>query len=151
MGFFQARILAWAAISFLRGSSWPRDQTPSPALQTDSLWYEPPGKTLVIIILCNSLPQRTLPLYLTYLCSVHRQIIWPCPSVNSYNKQKSLTHLFQRLTILGAVSGGWRPFPFSSTLSLPPFHLLPHCLSLSILPFDLSSSLLLSLSLSLNL
>ena len=26
-GSFQARILEWVAISFLRGSSWPRDQT----------------------------------------------------------------------------------------------------------------------------
>ena len=26
-GIFQARILEWAAISFSRGSSWPRDQT----------------------------------------------------------------------------------------------------------------------------
>ena len=27
LGIFQARILEWAAISFSRGSSWPRDQT----------------------------------------------------------------------------------------------------------------------------
>ena len=27
MGFFQARILEWVAISFSRGSSWPRDRT----------------------------------------------------------------------------------------------------------------------------
>ena len=26
-GIFQARVLEWAAISFSRGSSWPRDQT----------------------------------------------------------------------------------------------------------------------------
>ena len=26
-GIFQARILEWVAISFSRGSSWPRDQT----------------------------------------------------------------------------------------------------------------------------
>ena len=32
------------AISFSRGSSQPRDQTWSPALQTDSLLSEPPGK-----------------------------------------------------------------------------------------------------------
>ena len=39
-GTFQARILEWFAISSFRGSSWPRNQTPSPAspaLQTDSL------------------------------------------------------------------------------------------------------------------
>ena len=27
MGFFQARVLEWIAISFSRGSSWPRNQT----------------------------------------------------------------------------------------------------------------------------
>ena len=27
MGFFQARVLKWVAISFSRGSSWPRDRT----------------------------------------------------------------------------------------------------------------------------
>ena len=26
-GIFQARVLEWVAISFSRGSSWPRDQT----------------------------------------------------------------------------------------------------------------------------
>ena len=36
-GISQARILEWVAISFSRGSSQPRDQTTSPALQTDSI------------------------------------------------------------------------------------------------------------------
>ena len=40
-GILQARILEWAASS--RGSSQPRDQTGSPALQADSL-AESPGK-----------------------------------------------------------------------------------------------------------
>ena len=43
-GIFQARVLEWVAISFSRGSSWPRDQTGSPALQADALPSEPPGK-----------------------------------------------------------------------------------------------------------
>ena len=43
-GIFQARILEWAAISFSRGFSQPRDRTWSPALQTDALASEPPGK-----------------------------------------------------------------------------------------------------------
>ena len=38
-GISQARILEWVAISFFRGSSLSRDQTPeSPALHVDSLW-----------------------------------------------------------------------------------------------------------------
>ena len=40
----QARVLEWVAISFSRGSFWPRDWTWSPALQADSLPFEPPGK-----------------------------------------------------------------------------------------------------------
>ena len=38
-GIFQAWVLEWVAISFSRGSSWPR----SPALQADALPSEPPG------------------------------------------------------------------------------------------------------------
>ena len=36
-GILQARILKWVAFPFSRGSSQPRDQTQSPALQADSL------------------------------------------------------------------------------------------------------------------
>ena len=41
-GILQVRILKWVAISFSRGSSWPRDQPRSPALQADALTSEPP-------------------------------------------------------------------------------------------------------------
>ena len=48
-GIFQARMLEWVAISFSRGSSWPRDQKPtysmSHALLVDSLLTKPLGKT----------------------------------------------------------------------------------------------------------
>ena len=40
---FQARILEWVAISFSMGSSQPRDQTQSPALEVDVLTSEPPN------------------------------------------------------------------------------------------------------------
>ena len=43
-GILQERILEWLAIPFSRGSSQPRDQTWSPALQADSLPSEHPGK-----------------------------------------------------------------------------------------------------------
>ena len=46
----QARILEWVAISFSRGSSQPRDQTWSPALQVDSLLFEPPGSQALITV-----------------------------------------------------------------------------------------------------
>ena len=44
-GILQARILERVAISFSRGSSDPGTESGSPALQADSLWSEPPGKT----------------------------------------------------------------------------------------------------------
>ena len=43
MGFPQPRILEWAAISFSRGSSQPRDQITSPALADGFFTAEPPG------------------------------------------------------------------------------------------------------------
>ena len=45
-GILQARVLEWVAISFSRGSSQPRDQTGSSALQADSLPTELLGKPL---------------------------------------------------------------------------------------------------------
>ena len=53
---FQARILEWVAISFSRGSSWPRDRTQSPALQTVSS-SEPPEKPSGFLVLYIS-PNR---------------------------------------------------------------------------------------------
>ena len=43
----EARILEWIAIPFSRGSSQPRDQIRSPALQGGSLPSEPPANFLV--------------------------------------------------------------------------------------------------------
>ena len=42
-GFLQARILEWVAMPSSRGSSQPRIEPRSPALQADSLKSEPPG------------------------------------------------------------------------------------------------------------
>ena len=49
-GILQARILEWVAIPFSKGSSWPRDQTRSLALQAGSLLSEPPGKPISFYI-----------------------------------------------------------------------------------------------------
>ena len=43
---FQARILEWEAFPFARGSSQPRIEVGSPALQADSLSAEVPGKPI---------------------------------------------------------------------------------------------------------
>ena len=44
-GILQARILEWVVVPFSRGSSQPRDQIGSPALQADSLLSDPPGRS----------------------------------------------------------------------------------------------------------
>ena len=44
-GILQARILEWIVIPFSRGSSRPRDQTLSSALQAHSLPSELPGRS----------------------------------------------------------------------------------------------------------
>ena len=44
MEIFQAKIFKWVAMLSSRGSSQPKDQTRSPALQVDSLPPEPLGK-----------------------------------------------------------------------------------------------------------
>ena len=43
-GIFQTRILEWVAISYSRGLPDPRIKSTSPALQVDSLPFEPSGK-----------------------------------------------------------------------------------------------------------
>ena len=43
-GILQARILVWVAMPSSMGSSWPRDQTMSPALAGGFFTTEPPGK-----------------------------------------------------------------------------------------------------------
>ena len=45
-GILQARILEWVVIPFSSGSSGPRNQTGSPALQVDSLPTELLGKPI---------------------------------------------------------------------------------------------------------
>ena len=59
-GILQARILEWVAISFSRGSSWPRNRTQVSHKQADALTSEPPGKPCVT--LCDTgLPWTLIP------------------------------------------------------------------------------------------
>ena len=50
-GILQARILEWVAISFSRGSSWPRVQTWVSHIAADALTSEPQGKPRLWTIL----------------------------------------------------------------------------------------------------
>ena len=47
-GILQARILGWVATPFSRGSPNPGIEPRSPAMQADSLLFEPPGKPIFI-------------------------------------------------------------------------------------------------------
>ena len=65
-GTVQARIQEWVAISFSRGSSWPRDPTQVSCMQADSLLSEPPGKpkevvSAIIGVVTNFTPEKNLP------------------------------------------------------------------------------------------
>ena len=56
-GISQARILEWVAISFSRGSSWPRDRSHVFALSGGFFTIEPPGKPLgsrACVVLVNT-------------------------------------------------------------------------------------------------
>ena len=98
-GIFQARILEWVAISFSRGSSWPRDRT-WVSHTADSLPSEPPGKplqsrlTLLYQAIQSSLYLPGLPWFLpgsfrfTFLiCQVPLLEILPLPccTAGSFN------------------------------------------------------------------
>ena len=49
-GIFQARVLEWAAISFSRGSSQPRDRTQVSCIADRHLTVDPPGNQCQIFI-----------------------------------------------------------------------------------------------------
>ena len=54
-GISQARILEWVAISFSRGSSWPRHWTPaSPVLAGGVFTTEPSGKPIFVCIYAHT-------------------------------------------------------------------------------------------------
>ena len=63
-GIPQARTLDWVAIPFSRGSSCLRDHTWFPALQADSLQFEPPWKP-------PESPNKSQTSLLQALCSLH--------------------------------------------------------------------------------
>ena len=48
-GIFQARVLQWVAISFSRGSAWPRIEHVFPALQADSLVLHHQGSPISMV------------------------------------------------------------------------------------------------------
>ena len=72
------------AISFSRGSSQPRDQTWSPALQTDSLLSEPPGKPVYQTIWKRFLPASRLPFYWWFPLMCRSLCIWASPTIFAF-------------------------------------------------------------------
>ena len=62
-GILQARILECVAVSFSRGSSQPRIEPRSPALQADVLTSEPPGKPGVQMLNATKLNNLEFDIY----------------------------------------------------------------------------------------
>ena len=92
-GILQARIMEWVAFPFSRGSSQPRDQTRSPAMQVDSLPAEPQGKSKNTEVGSLSLLQR---IFLTQEWNrglLHcRQILYQLSYQGSPEKEKITTN-----------------------------------------------------------
>ena len=65
-GISQARIPERVAISFSRGSSWPRDQTWVPYMAGGFFTIEPPGKPAVCLGCYNYVPQTEWLKHLSY-------------------------------------------------------------------------------------
>ena len=67
-GIFQARILKWVAISFIRGSSWPSDRihVSSPALAGGFFITVPPRKPLSYVCFKNILLVCALTFHFLY-------------------------------------------------------------------------------------
>ena len=65
--------------SLLRGSSRPRDQTPSPTLKADSLPYEPPGSPLQVRCISNKLLKYSV----LFFVSLSLPVVFVCISLAS--------------------------------------------------------------------
>ena len=101
-GILQASILEWVAISLSTGSSWPRDQTRSSALQADALTSDSPGNTFLFNLANDKkihLPQfpresRNIPPYCLFgsirislpsVKNLEKQLRKPVPFVGLYS------------------------------------------------------------------
>ena len=81
-GISQARILEWGAISFSRGSSWPRDWTNSLALQIDSLQPSHQGSPLCKLLLLLSRFSRV------WLCATPQTAAYQAPPSLGFSRQE---------------------------------------------------------------
>ena len=113
-GIFQARRLEWVAMPSSKGSSWPRDQTVSPALKADSLPTEPSRKPLLIVVNNQSFREEVCP-GRSSPCEEEnkqtKQMVAPFQDLWNQNFQKWHSWL---LPI-------WEALPAPSCLSLPQF------------------------------
>ena len=63
-GIFQARILEWAAISYSRGSSQPRDRTRISCIASEFFTAEPPGKSKLALGASIVLAKKSVQVFL---------------------------------------------------------------------------------------
>ena len=82
-GILQARILEWIAISFSRGSSWPRDRTQVSRITSGFFTIWAIGKSLLLIYVCITESfcyacETSTTLYINYMCVLVSQ---SCPTI----------------------------------------------------------------------
>ena len=82
LGISQARILEWVAISFSRGSSWPRDWTCVSCLAGKFFTTEPQGKIL------SSLYYPIIPLILRYETTNNLAALYYHSTFNNFMERK---------------------------------------------------------------
>ena len=96
-GIFQARVLKWIAISYARGSSWPRGWTPISYGLIHSLPLVPPGKTHSSFLSVNSYLHSISGMFMSvpisqfipaslYPLGVHVFLLYVCISFCFVNK-----------------------------------------------------------------
>ena len=78
MGFFQARILEWVAISFSRVSSQPRDRTLISYIGRQILYHWAPGKPIHMNIIEIYSVERRDSFAVFYKCQMHHYSLFAC-------------------------------------------------------------------------
>ena len=84
-GIFQARTLEWVAISFSRGSSWPRDWTHVSCIAGGFFTTEPPGKPIVTL---ERVKQQFYPIH---FCNLKKTQVHVSFSMAKKNVRKNPT------------------------------------------------------------
>jgi len=127
VGFFQARILEWVAISFSRGSSQPRDWTPVS-------WFSCIGRQILYYCATCAYPYSLLRYFTIITIIIRGKVVFPL--IKGYTSQKwpLQPHIPQasrgarlECPLAHQLGGGGRMETAAGTGCFFPPTLVPHC------------------------